>query len=113
MNSHGLDCEENKDVKICLDISHSMMACNYYNWNLLEFVERVLPYTVHMHIVDAKGIDGEGVKIGEGDVDFTALAKLLDEKALGIQFLPEVWQGHKNNGEGFWQALDYLERYLN
>ena len=106
-------CEENKDVKICLDISHSMMACNYYNWNLLEFVERVLPYTVHMHIVDAKGIDGEGVKIGEGDVDFTALAKLLDEKALGIQFLPEVWQGHKNNGEGFWQALDYLERYLN
>ena len=26
-------------------------------------------------------------------------------------FLPEVWQGHKNNGEGFWKALDYLEKF--
>ena len=25
-------------AKICLDVSHSMMACNYYGWNLSAFV---------------------------------------------------------------------------
>ena len=103
-------CEENPRIKICLDVSHSMMSCNYYGWDLLEFVRKVSPYNVHMHIVDAKGIDGEGVEIGKGDVDFQSLLKLLDEINPGIQFIPEVWQGHKNNGEGFWGGLEFLER---
>ena len=105
-------CETNKNIKICLDISHSMMACNYYGWDFLEFVDKVLPYTVHLHVVDAKCVDGEGVDIGEGDVDFNSLSNLLNDKAKGVQFIPEVWQGHKNGGEGFWKALDYLEKYL-
>jgi len=33
----------------------------------------------------------------------------LNETAPNIQFIPEVWQGHKNDGEGFWKALEYLE----
>jgi len=24
-------------------------------------------------------------------------------------FIPEIWQGHENNGEGFWVALEKLE----
>ena len=97
------------NYKICLDISHSMMACNYYNWNFRDFLKKVLPYTVHLHIVDAQGIDGEGVQIGEGDVDFDILKLMLDEHAKNIQFIPEVWQGHKDNGNGFWHALNFLE----
>ncbi len=103
-------CQRNPKIKICLDVSHSMMACNYYGWNLLEFVEKVAPYNVHLHIVDAKGADGEGVEIGGGDVDFPALMKLLDNNNASTQFIPEVWQGHKNGGEGFWLALEYLEK---
>lgn len=99
-------------MKVCFDVSHSMMACNYYHWDLLQFTRTVLPYVVHMHIVDALGIDGEGVQIGEGDVDFVALAQILNELAPGTQFIPEVWQGHKNEGQGFWHALEFLERYL-
>jgi N-acetylneuraminate synthase len=95
--------------KMCLDISHSMMACNYYNWNLSEFLETVLPHSVHLHVVDAKGIDGEGVQIGEGDVDFRQLKEALVQYAPGVQFIPEVWQGHKNQGEGFWKGLAFLE----
>jgi sialic acid synthase SpsE/sugar phosphate isomerase/epimerase len=102
-------CQKNPKIKICLDISHSMMSCNYYGWDLIEFVEKIAPYNVHLHIVDAKGIDGEGVKIGEGDVDFPALISCLNDKNPGIQFIPEVWQGHKNGGEGFWAALEFLE----
>ncbi len=95
---------------ICLDVSHSMMACNYYKWDFGLFLEKVLPYTVHLHIVDAKGVDGEGVQIGDGDVDFMLLREMLDKFAPNIQFIPEVWQGHKNKGEGFWNALDFLEK---
>ncbi len=95
--------------KICLDISHSMMACNYYQWDFRQFLETVLPFSVHLHVVDAKGIDGEGVQIGEGDVDFRELKVALDQYAPGVQFIPEVWQGHKNQGEGFWKALAFLE----
>ena len=94
---------------ICLDVSHSMMACNYYKWEFGEFLEKVLPYVIHLHIVDAKGIDGEGVQIGKGDVNFDLLREKMSVLATGVQFIPEVWQGHKNNGEGFWEALNFLE----
>jgi sugar phosphate isomerase/epimerase len=97
--------------KICLDISHSMMACNYYKWNFKEFLTKVLPYSIHLHIADAREVDGEGVQIGNGDVDFALLSKMLKIYAPGIQFIPEVWQGHKNKGEGFWKALEFLERF--
>ena len=96
--------------KICLDVSHSMMACNYFKWGFGEFLDAVLPHTVHLHIVDAKGVDGEGVQIGKGDVDFNLLRTKLNQFAPGVQFIPEVWQGHKNRGEGFWQGLEFLER---
>ncbi|EMZ5814999.1 N-acetylneuraminate synthase family protein [Klebsiella aerogenes] len=104
-------CGEN-GYRICLDTSHSMMACNYYGWDLHDFTLEVGKYTAHMHIVDALGVDGEGVQIGKGDVDFEILARDLNQTAAGIQFIPEVWQGHKNSGEGFWHALDFLEKYL-
>jgi sialic acid synthase SpsE/sugar phosphate isomerase/epimerase len=104
-------CEES-DVSICLDLSHSMMACNYYETSIYEFVEKVAPYTSHFHIVDAKGVDGEGIQIGHGDVDFRRVSKLIDRFAPGVQFIPEIWQGHNNNGEGFWNALAYLESKL-
>lgn len=95
---------------ICLDVSHSMMACNYYKWNFSDFLTKVLPYTIHLHVVDAKGVDGEGVQIGHGDVDFSMLRDRLNNYALGVQFIPEIWQGHKNKGEGFWSAFDFLEK---
>ena len=103
-------CKENPAYKICLDISHTMMACNYYGWNLLESIEKIAEYNVHMHVADAKGVDGEGVEMGDGDVDFIKVFQLLDKRCQSVQFIPEVWQGHKNGGEGFWKALSYLER---
>ena len=100
---------QSTDLKICLDVSHSMMACNYYHWNFSEFLKKVLPYTIHLHISDAKGVDGEGIQMGFGDVDFIELKQLLDEYAPKVPFIPEVWQGHKNSGEGFWGGLSFLE----
>ena len=96
--------------RICLDVSHSMMACNYLGISLKSYLELVGDHIAYMHVVDAEGVDGEGVDIGRGDVDFIELSALLDKLAPDAPFIPEVWQGHKNNGEGFWRGLDYLER---
>ena len=104
---------ETYNYRICYDVSHSMMACNYYNWDLREFTRKIGKFNAHMHIVDALGVDGEGVQIGDGNVDFSALASDLQQFSPNIQFIPEVWQGHKNSGEGFWYALNFLEPYFN
>ena len=98
-------------LKICLDISHSHMACVHYGWSFENFLRDVLPYTIHLHISDALGVDGEGVRMGQGDIDFFHLASLLDQFAPSIQFIPEIWQGHKDKGQGFWEALSFLESH--
>jgi sialic acid synthase SpsE/sugar phosphate isomerase/epimerase/CBS domain-containing protein len=95
--------------RVCLDISHSKLACNQFHWSFSEFVKEVGPYTAHLHIVDASGVDGEGLQINEGNIDFPALARDLETVAPGASFIPEIWQGHKNEGAGFWCALERLE----
>jgi len=96
--------------KICLDTSHSMMACNFASQSLDDFLELVLPVTCYLHIVDAEGTDGEGVQIGQGDIPFNRLIDKLLTHGPTLPFIPEIWQGHKNGGEGFRNALAFLER---
>ena len=98
--------------RVCLDVSHSQMACNHYHWSMNDFVKKIGCHIAYLHVVDALGIDGEGVQIGEGDVDFVELSKKLDDIAPSAPFIPEVWQGHKQSGSGFWNALEFLESYL-
>lgn len=99
-------------LKLCLDISHSKLACNHRGRKFDDFVKLVGPYVGHLHIVDAKGVDGEGLQISDGEIEFDILAKQLDLLCPRIPFIPEIWQGHKNAGEGFWIALDRLEKWL-
>ncbi|PHV64205.1 N-acetylneuraminate synthase family protein [Cyanobacterium aponinum] len=98
--------------RVCLDISHSKLACNNHNWSFKEFIEQVGPFVAHLHIADSEGLDGEGLQIGEGEIDFPAFAEDLNKTAPYASFIPEIWQGHKNDGEGFWIALEKLEPYM-
>jgi sialic acid synthase SpsE/sugar phosphate isomerase/epimerase len=104
-------CKRNK-MRICLDVSHSQLACNQNGWYLSKFVRTVGPYVAHLHIVDAAGVDDEGLQIGDGEIDFAGLGRYLKEFVPSAGFIPEIWQGHKNNGEGFWLALDRLEPHF-
>jgi N-acetylneuraminate synthase len=104
-------CRTN-NYRICLDTSHSKLACNHHKLSFKEFIEQVGPYTAHLHIADAEGSDGEGLQIGDGEVDFPALAEDLKKVSPKASFIPEIWQGHKNEGEGFWIALERLEAYF-
>ena len=101
---------QSQNYRICLDVSHSKLACNHHKWSFKEFVRQVGNYTAHLHIADAEGVDGEGLQVGEGELDFLTLAEDLAEVAHLASFIPEIWQGHKNDGEGFWEALERLEQ---
>lgn len=101
---------ETHGVRVCYDVSHSMLACNYFGWSLHHFTQTIGRHIAHIHVVDAKGHNEEGLQIGLGEIDFEILGKDLRAWAPNISFIPEIWQGHKNSGEGFWLALNMLER---
>lgn len=101
------------NYRICLDVSHSKLACNFLREPFREFLERILPYATHLHLADARGVDGEGLQIGEGSIDWPQLFYLMMKRAPKASFIPEIWQGHKNRGEGAWLALEILERHSN
>jgi sialic acid synthase SpsE/sugar phosphate isomerase/epimerase len=98
-------------LRMCFDISHSRLACNHLGVDFYDFAARIAPLTAHLHLGDAKGLNGEGLQIGEGDLDFDRLGRSLAVNP-DASFIPEIWQGHKNGGEGFWIALERLESRL-
>lgn len=102
-------CERLK-TQVCLDVSHSRLACNEFGKSFDRFLELVVPLTAHMHLADAKGAAGEGLQIGEGEIDFVDLFRILAGAKSGASFIPEIWQGHENKSEGARLALARLNR---
>jgi len=101
------------NLKICLDLSHSKLYCNYKSIPFDEFLIKIAEFVTHIHIVDAKGIDDEGLQIGDGEIDFYEVGEIIKKFMPNSSFIPEIWQGHKNNYAGFWTALNKLEKFLN
>jgi N-acetylneuraminate synthase len=112
---HADECThwcEKLNLRMCFDISHSRLMSNHFGVDFYEFAEKIAPITGHLHLGDASGVNGEGLQIGEGDLDFKKLAGILDKHCPAASFIPEIWQGHKNSGEGFWIALEKLEKLI-
>ncbi len=99
-------------LRMCFDVSHSRLTCNHFGLDFYDFAERIAPLTAHLHMGDASGLNGEGLQIGDGDIDFRRLGKILRTGCPTASFIPEIWQGHKDGGEGFWLALERLENSL-
>ena len=97
-------------MRVCLDVSHSKLACNHLHGSFSDFLSRILPHTAHLHLADASGVDGEGLQILDGEIDWVQLFALIQQHCPNASFIPEIWQGHKNRGEGAWLALERLER---
>ena len=100
------------NLRMCFDVSHSMLTCNHFGIDFYEFAEEVSKVTAYLHIGDASGVNGEGLQVGDGDINFKKLGLILQENCPNVGFIPEIWQGHKNQGEGFWIGLDKLEGLL-
>ncbi len=92
-----------------LDVSHAKLYCNLEKRDFLEYTKKIAPLVKHIHFADAKGIDGEGLQIEEGEIDFEATIEVL--KDYEWSWVPEIWRGHQQNYKGFMLALDKLSKY--
>ncbi len=89
-----------------LDICHSFLTTKAGGNHFIKRMKNDLKGLIeHVHVSDAKPPYHEGLQIGNGFVDFN----LLSEFRVGI--VPEIIGGHKNNGEGFMEAIKRLRRY--
>jgi sialic acid synthase SpsE/sugar phosphate isomerase/epimerase len=98
-------------LNICFDTSHSKLYCNWAHNDFYEQVGKLLPYTRHLHLSDAAGLDGEGLQIGEGTIDWVHFFKVIGAgRPDGYQgtMIPEIWRGHQRQGEGFRIAIQRL-----
>ncbi len=100
-------CKSTK-IRICNDLSHAYLACNTFGWDYYDYVKKLAPYTAHYHISDGSEHAGEGLEIGKGTINFTKLCKIIKSHKNKVSFIPEIWQGHTNNGAGFWKSLKAL-----
>ena len=94
-------------LRYCIDLSHLQMTCNHFGLGFQQALQSLLPYSAHLHVADALGVNGEGVLMGTGDVDWPATWHKICAWPK-LSFIPEVWQGHKDHGAGFWSALEFL-----
>ena len=99
-------CEKYKR-KITLDTAHLALHCNYRESKFIEAITKLLPHTAHLHISDAIGTNGEGIVLGTGEINFK---EILNRLMPNQSFIVETWQGHKNDGHGFFQDLKYLSQ---
>lgn len=95
---------------VCYDTSHAQLFCKKAGITLADFTRKLLPHVAYLHISDAKGTGEEGLQIGKGEIDFPQLFALLGH--LNTGFIPEIWQGHLNRGEGFKDALVKIEALM-
>ncbi|HVZ50274.1 MAG TPA: N-acetylneuraminate synthase family protein [Gemmatimonadaceae bacterium] len=97
---------EASGLGLCFDTSHAALECARSGASLVEFAARVALFVRHLHVSDGAGTSGEGLQIGEGNVNFVdVLPPLL---ATGCTMIPEIWMGHHEVGEGFRVALEHL-----
>lgn len=98
INSMGLN--------MCYDTSHHKLYCNWAQVDFYAQVKVLLPYIRHLHLSDGAGLDGEGLQIGEGTIDWVHFFKVLGE--YHGTMIPEIWRGHQRQGEGFLIAIQRL-----
>jgi sialic acid synthase SpsE/sugar phosphate isomerase/epimerase len=101
-------CRHNK-IGICFDLSHAILYCNAKGEDFFSYTQKILQHIRHIHFADGYGLDGEGIQIGEGDIDFEKIMPLFND--YNRTWVPEVWRGHLDNGKGFFTALQRLQKY--
>ena len=105
-----LSIQEKTNLEICLDTSHSYLSANELNFDFYNLIDKLKTNITHIHFSDAQGESSEGLQIGHGSIDFKMVLSMF--KDTKISFIPEIWQGHENKGEGFWKALQYLAKLI-
>ena len=98
--------------KMTYDICHAALHCHHSNISLQDYTKEVLPLVSHFHLSDAIGIDGEGVQVGEGQVNFDKFINSIGGKK-DFSWVTEIWSGHVNHGTGCRHSMHNLSKYKN
>jgi sialic acid synthase SpsE/sugar phosphate isomerase/epimerase len=93
-------------LNMCYDTSHHKLYCNWAHVDFYEQVAILLPYIRHLHLSDGAGLDGEGLQIGEGTIDWVHFFEVIGN--YHGTMIPEIWRGHQREGEGFLIAIQRL-----
>jgi N-acetylneuraminate synthase len=93
-------------LNFCYDSSHHKLYCNWAHADFYEQLRLLLPYIRHLHLSDGAGLDGEGLQIGEGAIDWVHFFQVLGD--YHGTMIPEIWRGHQRDGEGFLIAIQRL-----
>jgi N-acetylneuraminate synthase len=93
-------------LDMCYDSSHHKLYCNWAHADFYEQLRALLPHIRHLHLSDGAGLDGEGLQIGEGNIDWVQFFQVLGE--YHGTMIPEIWRGHQRKGEGFLIAIQRL-----
>lgn len=93
------------------DVCHAFLYCQNHKKDLVEYTKTVMPIASHLHISDAKGINGEGLQIYEGDMNFDTLFEAM--KGRKFTWVSEIWSGHLHSGAGTYKCMSLLEKYSN
>ncbi|WP_428079379.1 N-acetylneuraminate synthase family protein [Candidatus Pelagibacter sp.] len=100
------------NLKICMDLSHLQLSCNYFNFKLDRYLDSIKGIVEHVHLSDASNLDGEGVLLGKGDLLKSKKIKNF-VKNINKKIVLETWQGHLNDCEYFKRDIKKLFNYLN
>lgn len=87
---------------MCLDLCHAKLYTSNTGKSLLEYMKKVKPIVKHLHYSDCVGIDGEGLQVGDGDIDWGEVCEVFYDHKYG--WTPEIWNGHHDNGQKFCEA---------
>jgi sugar phosphate isomerase/epimerase len=91
---------------VAFDICHAYLPTEEGSHeHILQMKNDLKNMIKHVHVSDAKPPHHEGLQIGSGLIDFGVL------KDFKVGIVPEVIDGHKNEGEGFKIAIERLRSY--
>lgn len=90
---------------ICLDISHTALSCFFFEENIIEHLNAIGSRISHIHLSDAQGQNSEGLEVGSGTLDFKSINQTLLSHKKDFTMIPEIWQGHLQQGEPFARSL--------
>ena len=82
---------EKLGLRMCLDVSHRSLICTYFNTDIYGFVAKIAPLTAYIQMRDARGINRQGLQIGDGNLDFDRLAATLKKGCADAGFIPGIW----------------------
>ncbi len=87
---------------MCLDLCHAKLYCNAAGIALGEYMRILKPHVRHIHFSDCTGIDGEGIQVGDGEIDWREVCETFADYTGG--WTPEIWNGHHDHGSKFCEA---------